>query len=182
MATEIYVPRHAEGFEFCYPERSEDFETLYVTLNGTPRCGTWRSPPMRFVRTDEGKSLSASDSPWLGSFALVFRRHALADLEAMLLSHGELLRLDCSEPDVVLFNVTRVLDALDETASDIWRFSSGKLMRVARYVFRPEVVSGVDIFKIPNLRVSPTFVSERFVEMVKAARIRGAAFTKVWSE
>ncbi len=45
----------------------------------------------------------------------------------------------------------------------------------------PDVISGVDIFKIPSLRVSPTYVSERFVERVKAAGLRGLVFNKVWS-
>jgi hypothetical protein len=177
----VYEPERAEGFEFCYPGRGEDFETLNITIDGTPRHGTWRSPPMRLVRKDEGKRLAESDSPWLGSHALIFRRHALGELEALLLSYGELLPVACSEADLVIFNATRVLNALDEQASGIERLSSGRIMRITRHVFRPEVISGVDIFKIPNLRVSPTYVSERFVERVKATGLRGLIFNKVWS-
>ncbi len=177
----IYVPQAAEGFEFCHPERQEDFETLHVTLDGTPRQATWRSPPMRLIREDEGRSLAKSDSPWLGSHALLFRRQALGELEALLLSYGELLPVACSEPDLVFFNVTRVLDALNEQASSILRLSSGRMMLVTRHAFHPEIVSGVDIFKIPSLRVSPTFVSKRFVERVNAVGLRGLVFNKVWS-
>lgn len=61
------------------------------------------------------------------------------------------------------------------------RFSNGRVMRMTRHAFRPDVISGVDLFKIPNLRVSPTYVSERFVERVKAAGLRGLVFNKVWS-
>ena len=177
----IYVPQSAEGFAFCHPERQEDFETLNITIDGTPRQGTWRSPPMRLIREDEGKRLAESDSPWLGSHALIFRRQALGDLEAILLSHGELLPVACSESDLVIFNATRVLDALDERASGVLRFSNGRIMRITRHAFRPDIIAGVDIFKIPNLRVSPAYVSERFVERVKAARLRGLVFSKVWS-
>ena len=178
---DVYVPQSAEGMEFCHPERQEDFETLSITIDGTPRKGTWRSPPMRIVREDEGKLLAESDSPWLGPHALVFRRPALGELETMLLSYGELLPLACPEPNLVIFNVTRVLDALDEQASGILRFTNGRIMRIIRPVFRPDVISGSDIFKIPNLRVSPTYVSERFVERVRAAGLRGLVFNKVWS-
>lgn len=178
---EVYVPQSAEGFEFCHPQRQEDFETLSATIDGTPRHGTWRSPPMRLIREDEGKLLAESDSPWLGPHALVFRRHSLGELEALLLSYGELLPVACSEPNLVIFNATRVLDALDERASGILRFSNGRIMRITRHAFRPDVISGVDIFKIPSLRVSPTYVSERFVERVKAAGLRGLVFNRVWS-
>ena len=178
--TEVFVPLSAQGFEFCYPEREEDFEVLNTLIDGTPRLATWRSPPMRLVREDEGKPLASSDSPWLGSHALIFRRHALGELEPLLLANGELLPLACSEPDLVIFNVTRVLDALDEQASALVRFSSGRIMQITRHAFRPDVVSGVDIFKIANLRMSSTYVSGRFVEKVKAAGLRGLVFNKVW--
>lgn len=178
---EVYVPQSAEGSELCHPERQEDFETLNVTIDGTPRQGTWRSPLMHLIREDEGKRLAESDSPWLGSHALVFRRHALGDLKALLLSYGELLPVACAEPDLVIYNATRVLDALDERASGVLRFSNGRIMRITRYVFRPNIIAGVDVFKIPNLRVSPTYVSERFVERVKAAGLRGLVFNRVWS-
>jgi hypothetical protein len=179
--TAVYVPESARGFEFCYPERKEDFETLNTVIDGTPRHATWRSPPMRLIREDEGKSLARSDSPWLGSHALVFRQRVLAELEPLLLANGELLPLACSEPDLVILNVTRILDALDEDASGVVRFSNGRIMRITRYAFRPDVVSGVDIFKIPNLRISPTYVSDRFVERFKAAGLRGLVFNTVWS-
>ena len=180
--TEVYVPQSDEGFELCHPDRQEDFETLNVTIDGTPRQGTWLSPPMRLIREDQGQTLAESDSPWLGSHALIFRQQAIRELEALLLSYGELLPVACSEPNLVIFNATRVLDALDEQASGLLRFSSGRIMRITRYAFRPDIVSGIDLFKIPSLRVSPTFVSERFVSRVQAAGLRGLVFDKVWSE
>ena len=172
---------NAEGFELCHPERQEDFETITVTIDGTARRSTWRSPPMRIIRRDEGRRLAESDSPWLGSHALIFRRRSLGELEELLLSHGELLPVASSELDLVIFNATRVLDALDERASDVVRFSSGRIMMITRYAFRRETITDVDAFKIPNLRSSPTYVSARFVERVEAAGLRGLDFETVWS-
>ncbi len=178
---EVYVPLSAEGFELCHPQRKEDFETFNAQINGTPRQMTWRPIPVRLVNEDEGKKLAESDSPWLGSHALIFRQPTVEKLGALLKQHGEILPLTCSEADLLVFNATRVLDALDEQASAVTRFSTGRLMRVSHYVFRTTAISGADIFKIPNLRISPTFVSERVVEAWSQAGLRGLVFSKVWS-
>jgi hypothetical protein len=179
---EVFIPLSAEGFELCQPKRQEDFETLNALINGTLRQTTWKPIPMRLIHEDEGKKLAASDSPWLGSHALIFRQPALEKLDVILKAHGEILPLTCSEAQLFVLNATRLVDALDEQASALTRFSSGRLMRVTRYVFRATVISGIDIFKIPDLRVSPTFVSKRVVEAWSLAGLRGLVFNKVWSD
>jgi hypothetical protein len=178
----IYLPRGSEGFEFCHPERGEDFETLHLKINGAPQQPNWRSPRMHMVRAEQGRKLAVSGSPWLGSHALIFRRQAVGELEPLLLSYGELLPVDCAETDLVFFNPTRVLDLLDEEASDVRRLPDGSIFRIARYAFKPDVIAGIDVFKLSCLRVSPTYVSERFVEQVRAAKLRGLDFKRVWSQ
>lgn len=179
--TEIYDPLVDEGFELCHPERNNDFETLRVQINGMPRRVTWRPIRMQLIREDEGKKLMVSDSPWLGSHALIFRKPAIEKLAGLLEEYGELLPLTCSEAELFVFNPTRVLDALDEQASSVMRFSNGRIMRITRYVFKPAIVAGSHIFKIANLRVSPTFVDEHVVKAWASAGLRGLAFDKVWS-
>lgn len=178
----VYVPAWAEGFELCQPQRQDDYETLHVQIDGAPRRNSWSPVAVRLIHDDEGKLLATSDSPWLGSHALVFRKSAIERLGSLLQSNGELLPLACSEADLSIFNATRVIDALDEQASSITRFSSGRVMRVTRYIFKAAVVADVDIFKIPNLRVSPTFVSERVVHAWTSAGLRGVTFDRVWSD
>jgi len=80
-----------------------------------------------------------------------------------------------------MYNPTRVIDALDEDASSVLRFSGGRIMRINRHVFRPEVVKGIDVFKIPNLRVSPTYVSQRFGDLWNSADLKGLEFKQVWA-
>jgi len=179
---EVYVPAWTEGFELCQPQRQEDHETLHVQINGVPRRNSWSPVAVRLIHEDEGKRLGISDSPWLGSHALIFRPRAIDRLGSLLQSNGELLALACSEAKLCVFNATRVIDALDEEASSITRFSSGRVMRVTRYVFRAAAVAEVDLFKIPNLRVSPTFVSERVVQAWTSAGLRGITFDRVWSD
>lgn len=150
-------------------------------INGEPRAKSWRSPTMQLVREDRGRVLTASGSPWLGSSALIFRSSIAERLRPLLESHGELLPLACKDADLVVFNATNVIDALDEGASSVMRLDGGKIMRVKRYVFRAERLQGAAVFKIPNLRVSPTFVSRAFIDAWEASQAVGLRFTQVWA-
>jgi hypothetical protein len=91
----------------------------------------------------------------------------------MLEEFGELLPLKCEDPDLALYNPTRVIDALDEQASSIERFPGFRIMSIDRHVCRTELVIDVDVFKIPNLRVSPAYLSERFVARWVASGLEG---------
>jgi len=102
-------------------------------------------------------------------------------LGPLLREYGELLPLKCRDADLVMYNPTRVIDALDEEASSVIRFPEGRLMWIRHHVFRADVVTDIDIFKIPNLRVSPTFVSHRFVDRWMASGLKGLEFTHVWA-
>jgi hypothetical protein len=170
-----------EGFELCQPCRADDFETLNVLINGAKRSKTWSPIALRIVHEDQGETLLKSDSPFLGSHALVFRDSATKVLKSMLADNGELLSATCPDADLSIFNPLNVVDSLDEEASSVRRFSSGKIMDIMQYSFNVKDIEEVDIFKIPNLRVSPTFVSERFVEHWHSAGLAGLDFEMVWS-
>lgn len=177
--TAIYRPLGEEPSELCHPIDEDDFETIVVLCDGTPRRATWKPLAVELIHEDRGRQLLPSDSPWLGSNSLIFRPSAVDALGHLLDAYGELLPLACSEADLFLYNVTRVIDALDQRASTIHRFDDGGLW-IKRYVFRPGAIDGVDVFKIPDLRASPTFVSHRFVDRWLDAGLRGLEFTPVW--
>jgi hypothetical protein len=178
----IYEPSSSETNELCHPLNPDEFEKIDVLINGTPRLVDWKPISMEIIREDGGRKFLESDSPWLGGHALIFRPRAVAALGSLLRAHGELLQLLCGGADVVLYNPTRLLDALDEAASSVRRFTTGRIMWIDRYVFRPAVIEGIDIFKIPNLRVSPTFVSQRFVDLWTTAGLKGLEFKQVWAQ
>jgi len=177
----IYTPSPPDSYELCHPLRQEDFELINVLINGTSRLKTWKPIPMQIINEDEGRRFLDSDSPWLGAHALIFRPRALESLGSLLREYGELLPLMCDEPDMMIYNPTHVLNALDQEASSVLRFGGGRIMRINRFVFRPEVIGRCDVFKIPNLRVSPTFVSQRFVEFWNSAELKGLEFKLVWA-
>lgn len=177
----IYTPLGRDGYELCQPSAQSDFETVNILVNGMPRHPNWKPISMRLIHEDEGKNLIPSDSPWLGAHALIFRQKAIERLGATLQQYGELLPLQCPDEELVVYNPTRLVDGLDEEQSSILRFSSGKIMLIKQYAFRESVIKELDVFKIPNLRVSPTFVSHRFVEQWKSSGLVGLDFKQVWA-
>jgi hypothetical protein len=101
------------------------------------------------------------------------------DYEVFLPFDGQPLATD----DGVELSVlnARILDALDEANSSLMKFpGTNRIMRIKKIAFVASKVEGIDLFRLPH-RASSTYVSERFVERVKAAGLRGLAFNKVWS-
>ena len=177
----VHTALGRSGYEFCYPIDKTDFDTINEQVNGTARQSTWRPIPMRLIREDNGERLLASDSPWLGEGALIFRPNAVKALGPLLRDQGELLPLACNGAELFMYNPTHVIDALDEEASTVTRFKSGRIMMIQRYVFRADVIGELDTFKIP-IRVSPTFLSQRFVDRWEASDLQGLQFTPLWAQ
>lgn len=176
----IFRPLPAQNAELAHPLDSEHFETINVLANGVTRGSSWRPLEFALITEDEGRRLDQVDMPWLGSSALVLKQRAVDALLPILVAHGELLPLT-SRPKLWIFNATHVVDALDEPASDVTRFSSGRIMFVGRYVFKPAPICTLAAFRIPNLRVSPIFLSQAFVDRCVAAQLTGVEFEQVWA-
>jgi hypothetical protein len=158
----------------------DDFETIAELVNGKPRKSKWRSIEMKVIRLDAGRHLRHSDSPWFGSDALMFRPKAVAALIDLLEESGELLPLQCADAVLSVFNPRALVGALDSERASIERFSSGSIMAVNRYEFVPQIIADVAAFKIAELRVSPTFVTQRFVDRWADCRLSGLEFRQVW--
>jgi hypothetical protein len=96
---------------------------------------------------------------------------------------GEFLPLICDEAKWVLFNVTRVIDALDEAASEVIYYDEQrKSGRFVRMVFKPEALAGEIIFRIPQRSSSDIFVTDAFVRLIEAQGLVGFELKPVWSD
>ncbi len=172
----VYKTTRLTGCELCHPINQSDFETIIVQINGELRKSHWKPIWMRLVQEDEGKRLIEADAPWLGPHGLIFKESATNVLKTLLEENGELLPLVCDGGPLWIFNPTRVVDALDEANSKLKRFKSGGIMMIDKHVFREKIVRDLHIFKIPNLRSSPVFVSQRFVDLWKSTGLIGLDF------
>ena len=179
----IYRFDPVEKYEWAFPVNDDDFD-VFNSFDGSPRANGWRSVPMkRITRDDRGRQFRPSDFPWLGYHAPLLRRRAAEALRDFLAPYGELLPLECAVAELYVLNVTRVIDGLDIEHSDAVTLpSTGTVAMIMRYVFRPEVVQGVHVFKIPQQPHAGTvYVDDEFVNLVKQSGLEGVGFKRLWS-
>jgi hypothetical protein len=139
---------------------------------------SWPKVTVRVVRDGSGGT-EATD------FGLVWTEpavnfHTVEALSDLLRQNGQILPLLSEDGDYCAYNVTTLLDALDEDRSVVERFSSGRVMSVQRFVFRPEVIAAHPIFKIPQFPHAHAFITDEFVRRVQSARLTGLAPKTLW--
>jgi hypothetical protein len=110
-----------------------------------------------------------------------FNSRAMDALRDLLEGHGEILPTTCEGEQLYFFNVTRVIDALDEASSRVDRYlGRNEISTVDGYVFFAEKLTSVVIFKIPFFGAR-VFVTDPFVERVKSTELTGFWLPRVWS-
>ena len=151
---------------------------IYDSFNGMPLASRWSAPAVTPAH-EEDNAAELGDYALLGT-APVFSLRALESLLDLLKPNGEMLPLRYRQAEYFAYNVTRVLPALDEDASVITRFPTGRVMSVNRYVFRPTVIGDVSVFKIPELARAYVFVTGDFVQRVLSRGLTGFCFLPLW--
>ena len=167
------------------------FACLTRLLNPVPECDIFRkfdgSPlapqwfPASITAADEDDaSAELRDFALLGTVP-IFSLRALDVLLDLLKANGELLPLRYPRREYFAYNVTLLLPALDESASTIERVSTGRILFIDKYVFRPGVLEGVVLFTIIQRPKAFVFLTDRFVKRVKSARLTGFSFPLLWT-
>lgn len=165
-----------------------DFARLHAQLSQgsqpAPIAERWVEPRCVLVRKSRGRRLRETDAmpAFAGSFAL--RASAAAAVASEIRECSELLgvRLPPQERErVVVFHVTKVIDALDVGRSDAERLPDGYIMRFLRMSFVASRVAGATLFRLPQStrHHMMIFCTERFVEKWSASGLSGLAFKEV---
>jgi len=161
-----------------YYLNSENIVEFNRRFNGTPMRKTWRGQD-KFAFIPE--RLPKGDTPGLSSHIPVFGSRAVETLADLLEPNGELLPIACDGEQYFLFNATRLVDALDEANCEVERFSDGGILDITRYSFFQKKLEGVIVFKLPQKPLWSVYVTDPFVERVKAAGLKGFKFPHIWS-
>lgn len=154
---------------------------LFRSFDGRPQAADWVPVRLNVRNGRAGAALPTSDYPSLTSNVPVFSRRAKDCLEDLLTPRGEFLPLLSSVGEYYAFNVSTVLDALDEEKSVVDRFDSGRIMDVDTYQFFRDKLVGATIFKLVHTPEMDVFVTDEFIRRVNEHGLTGMGFTDVWS-
>lgn len=168
-----------QDYEWVVAADDADFERLLVEP-ADPLADSWTPIEVELVREDEGVRMVKADFPWLGEHTLIMRPSATAVVAPLVRDCAEVLPLATSDADLSLLHVIDVRDALDEHASDIVRFSSGRVMTVRRYGFDRDQLDGAVAFRVPQLPRNALFLTEILVDAIHDAGLTGFGAELVW--
>ena len=168
-------------FQVLVADDKATWREVLFCFDGRTLSSKWTPPTLRIYAGDIADGKPAGDFPNLISFIPVFSKRALNVLGDLLADSGEILPLLCSEGSYYAFNVTRMIDALDETTSFERFESSGRVCGILQHQFNADKVEGLVIFKMPYMHKSDVYVTDRFVDRVREANLQGFRFSEVWS-
>jgi hypothetical protein len=160
--------------------QGEVSSTFYWEFDGRSHAINWRTITMKAADEDDNE-VELPDFALLGVLP-VFSIRAVEVLLPFLRANGELLPVRHRRAEYMLYNVTRVSDALDEELSTLTYFEgTRKVMKIDRYVFKSSVVEGLEIFRIPQLLRGFVFVTEPIATLVASTGLTGFNLLPVWS-
>ena len=160
----------------CRPESLEQTERFA----GTPVDGEWQAPEVEYIR-DGSAGDRRADILTYGTVP-AFTPKAIEALGDVLTQHGQLLPLRSRDGEFYAYNVTTVVDALDEQRSEGPRFSTGRFIWLDRYEFLPERVASYPIFKLPQFPRGRWYYTDAFLNRVREAELIGLAPRQIWTD
>jgi hypothetical protein len=182
----VYKPWVGDEAEWASPVEPGGhlkIRDLLLGNPGVPVGDRWVPQRMYMVTQDDrGRPRRIVDMPNYSSDGIMATSRAREVLEPIVGNDAEFLEVTGGREMMWLVNPWRVVDALDEEKSDLKRFNnSERIMKVTKYVFRPEALAGVTYFRVPQLGAR-MFVTAPVVEAVHAAGLTGIDFRRLWSD
>jgi len=175
----IFKRDHVTGYEIANCVNYDDLKFL-IDFNGTSRKEGWTPPRMYRERASKRSSNKAADLPF-HSYGLIMRRSAVDALRDVLEKHGEILPLATDDGvELWVHNVMVVIDALDKERSILEPIEGTDVVKLRDPVFIESNIGDAEIFKL-STRPQRVYYTDRFVKRVKAAKLKGTNFDKVWS-
>ncbi len=144
----------------------------------TPLAPHWVPQPVA------GRVRPFNDYPCVDLLIPAFSRRAVDALRDFLEPNGELLPLVSSVGEYYAYNITTVVDILDQDKSEFEWYDDeqphGFPDEVVRYECIPEKMEGLSIFRIVE-HAATAFVTQTFVDRVEQLGLQGFHFVKLWS-
>jgi hypothetical protein len=179
-------PRY-EGFGFDHRDSVREKSCLafdFMPDDIPTRGRAWTVTRMARLWTPQpvsGRVRPYNDYPCCNLSIPAFSERAVEALRDLLEPNGELLPLVSVVGIYYAYNITTVADILDLDRSEVQWFDDKRdiASTIIRHEFLPEKLEGLSIFRLVE-EPALTYVTNFFVERVRAHRLRGFVFHKLW--
>lgn len=161
-----YEPTPKDGYKSYIfdgiPVKERNFEKIY---------------PSKY-KDEIDKPIGDVFSVEVSSFILNERSYKI--LYPYIKNEVQIFKIKSENDNLYVVNITNIIDCLDYDKSEIKRFpSSGRVMRVIKYVFKIEKLKNVTIFKLPEFPKAISYVTEEFKNVVEENNIKGFKFKEL---
>jgi hypothetical protein len=157
----------SDRFSRIRPEAAERFDRFIDGFACEPMAATWSAPPVNIADVD----LPVGDFTSVFGSVVAFSARAKALLEPLFEGHGEWLPL--SELPYWVFNTLAEADVLDSEASDGDWFAPDRVMHLRRLAVRTTEQPLPVVFKLPEWKKGPSFVTEYVMLAVEKQGLTG---------
>jgi len=175
----IFRLKPHEDFAFCHPLDERDFDHLARLGDTSNMAGEGVVPEMSIFSVDEGRRLLASDAPDAGGAILVLSDHAIEVLGNLIPPNAVRRPIGNRSSGYTIVLAPVLHGAIDVDQSLVKRFDDGAIMTIDRPSFIGTRIQPLHMFRIGELRVSPTYVTDEFKKGWTTSRLRGLRFAAV---
>ena len=156
-------------------DRRRALNLLHELSDGKVFSEPWGTVNVTFYRGDDGSDEHKPVGDFVEFIDPAVSVNARSILEPLISNTVEFLPL---KTDTGVYFALKVawIDCLDVDHSIVKRFSTGRIMRVIEYAFHWDRLEDIHIFRLPELRGSSLFVSDKFKEVVKKNKLEGLNF------
>lgn len=165
-----------DEYQGLTPINDSFWEHESVLFNGTEQLYTnWDDLELEILDGDE--LLPKGDLPDFSvPYISLFSSHARETLVDLVSECGEFLSAKCDGDMYYLFNVTKLINKVDEDKSEFDRLvSSGRIIKVRKILFHKES-SLPPIFKLSIMPLGNIFVTQEFKDKVEDEKLKGFKF------
>lgn len=93
---------------------------------------------------------------------------------------AEIIPFNVEGLDMYFLNITKIIDCLDETQSDIERLETGHIYQIKHYVFNTTLLEGLMLFKIPQESSKEVFATEIFHDKIVKYNLTGLILVPIY--
>jgi hypothetical protein len=164
------------------PMDQTDFDRGVYAGDGRSRKHNWHPPRVKLKSDPFNHGKKVPDIGHVAAGSVVFSERAVEVLSNHLEPYGELLPLDVEGDTYFLYNVTNIIDAIDQEKSV--KRGTGRI-KIPAFV-ADKIPKDVEIFKVPETQRSQIYFHEINGENIKTLieqyGLNGAHFRLEWEE